>query len=404
MITALLAANPDVIRFPKLGLELTVRSTAFTVFGVTVTWYGVLITIGMMLAMLYGFSRMRSFGIDSDRAIDGVIGGVIGGIVGARTYFVAFHWSDYAGDWKSILNIRGGGIAIYGGLIGALLVGSIVCKLRKLRLFPMYDVVALGFLIGQGVGRWGNFMNHEAFGGNTESIFGMTSYKIQTWIAQNYTDGSVDPDLPVHPCFFYESMWCLLGFLILHIISKKARKFDGQIFLMYVAWYGIGRFFIEGLRTDSLYLGTIKVSQLVAVVSVVTAFVLLMIGFSHVKRMGTDYQLYCETEESKQLLAESDAREAAWQEKHNKKKQAEEETESTHVLLAEDDEETDASDDAAVKKEKNAAIDALLDELVSQETATGQKKTDIDALLDEIAAEKRDTDTESSDAKTDGAE
>lgn len=358
--TALLAAvDPNRISFPKLGIELTVNSEAFSIFGFTVTWYGILITAGMMLAMLYAFSRMRSFGIDSDRAIDGVIGGIVGGILGARTYYVIFHWESYAGDWKAIFNIRNGGLAIYGGIIGALLIGSLVCKLRKVRLLPMYDLTALGFLIGQCIGRWGNFMNHEAFGGNTDGLFGMTSGKIQSWIAANYTDGSVLADQPVHPCFFYESMWCLLGFVLLHVISKKLRKFDGQIFLMYVIWYGSGRFFIESLRTDSLYAGTLKISQVVAVISVAAALILLVVGFSYAKRLGSDYKLYCDTEESKRLLTEADAREAAWQEKHNKKT---DDDEPAPPILAED---TEKSEDE-IKKERDAQIDALLDEIAAK--------------------------------------
>ena len=334
------ALEQNEIVFPKLGLHFNVNSTAFTAFGFTVTWYGVLIAAGMLLAMLYGFSRMRKYGLDPDRAVDGVIGGVLGGIVGARIYYVVFHWSEYSGDFKSVFNIRGGGLAIYGGVIGALLVGSLICKLRKVRLLPMFDITALGFLIGQCIGRWGNFTNHEAFGSNTDWITGMSSGKIQTWIASNYPDGSIIADETVHPCFFYESLWCLLGFLLLHFISKKYRKFDGQIFLMYVIWYGTGRFFIEGLRTDSLYIGTVKVSQLVALLSAVTALVLLLIGFSRVKRMGTDYVLYVNSAESKALLEEADRKAEEYAAKHGKKhKDTAEEEEQTHVLLADDDSE-----------------------------------------------------------------
>ncbi len=362
------------IVFPRLGIDLHVDSTAFTVFGASVTWYGVIITLGMLLAMIYAFSRMRSFGIDSDRAIDGVIGGVIGGIIGARIYYVAFHWSEYSGDWKSIINIRGGGLAIYGGVIGALLVGSIVCKLRKVRLLPMFDVVSLGFLIGQCIGRWGNFTNHEAFGGNTDGLFGMSSGHIQSWIAQNYADGSVVPERPVHPCFFYESVWCLLGFILLHIISKKFRKFDGQIFLMYIVWYGAGRFFIEGLRTDSLYIGTVKVSQAVALICVAVGIVLLCVGFSRVARMGGDYKLYCDTAESKALLEEADAREKEWAEKRGKKlpEGDADATETTHTLLDAEDAadlaaeqvqaEAEAADAAAEAAEAEAPTDAAASE------------------------------------------
>lgn len=362
MLTALLAGVPtgladNQIVFPRLGIDIHVNSTAFTLFGMAITWYGVIITAGMLLAMIYGFSRMRSFGIDSDRAIDGVIGGVLGGVVGARAYYVAFHWDEFAGNWKSIFNTRNGGLAIYGGIIGALLIGGLICRLRKVKLLPMLDLTALGFLIGQGIGRWGNFTNHEAFGSNTDSIFGMTSGHIQKWIASNSAlAGKVSAYEPVHPCFFYESCWCLLGFVLLHIISKKWRKFDGQIFLMYVLWYGMGRFFIEGLRTDSLYLGTIRISQAVALISAAAALVLLIVGFSRVSRMGGEYKLYADTEESKALLAEADAREQAWQEKHGKKKSAAKENAvQTHTLLSEEDAEAfaaeTADDEDAVEEE-----------------------------------------------------
>lgn len=311
------------IVFPRLGLKLTVDSVAFTLFGIDVKWYGIIITVGLLLAMWYGFSRMRSFGIDPDRAIDGVIGGIIGGIVGARTYYVLCRWDTYAGDWKAIINIRHGGLAIYGGIIGALLVGVIICKIRKVRLLPILDLTALGFLIGQGIGRWGNFTNHEAFGCNTDGIFGMSSGRIQAYLTVHADElPGVVANRPVHPCFLYESFWCLLGFVLLHIISKKWRKFDGQIFLLYMVWYGIGRFFIEGLRTDSLYVGTLRISQVVAVMTATVGLVLFIVMYSRVKRMHGDYVLYVNTVESRKLLAEADAREEEYRARRAEKKSA----------------------------------------------------------------------------------
>ena len=386
----------DQIVFPRLGIDLRVNSAAFTLFGLTVTWYGVLITAGMLLAMIYGFSRMRKFGLDPDRAIDGVIGGVIGGIIGARLYYIAFHWSSYADNWKSVFNIRSGGLAIYGGIIGALLVGSAVCKLRKVRLLPMFDIVSLGFLIGQCIGRWGNFTNHEAFGSNTDNIFGMSSGRIQSWIDRNFADGSVVADKTVHPCFFYESMWCLLGFLLLHFISKKWRKFDGQIFLMYVIWYGAGRFFIEGLRTDSLYLGTIKISQAVALVSVVTALILLIVGLSRTRRMGSDYQLYVNTAESKALLEEADRKAAEYEAKRGRKKAASgADAEMTDVLLAKDAAEEAVGEAAEAVKDTAAeaageAAEAVKDTAAEAvgEAAEAVKDTEAEAVGEAAEAVK----------------
>lgn len=294
------------IVFPRLGFDFHIDSTAFTVFGLDIQWYGLIITIGLVLALIFGLRNMRRVGLDPDRAIDAIIAGIVGGIIGARTYYVVFNWSEYAGDWKAILNTREGGLAIYGGVIGAFLVGGIACKIRKVKLLPMLDICGTGFLLGQGIGRWGNFTNQEAFGANTDNIFCMSGGRIQKWISLNYTQDVLNPAYPVHPCFLYESVWCLTGFVILVIILKKFRKFDGQNFLLYLIWYGLGRFFIEGLRTDSLMIGTLRVSQALAAVCVVVCTILLIIFLSKVKRMGRDYKLYCNTEESKMLLAQAD--------------------------------------------------------------------------------------------------
>lgn len=299
------------IVFPKMGIDINIKSEAFTVFGVQIQWYGVIITIGMLLAILFGFSQMKKYGIDSDRAIDAIIGGIIGGVIGARLYYVFLEWDNYKGNLKEIINTRNGGLAIYGGIIGAFLIGGIIAKICKLRLMPLLDIAGMGFLIGQGIGRWGNFFNHEAFGYNTDLPWGMTSGRIQQWIIENNSSMSstadilaMDPMKPVHPCFLYESIWCLLGFVVLFLISKR-RKFDGQMFLMYVGWYGIGRFFIEGLRTDSLMLGNLRVSQVLGMIAFIASVIILFIMGSKVKRMGSEYVFYRDSEESKNLIEET---------------------------------------------------------------------------------------------------
>lgn len=308
------ALKSNQVVFPKLGIDFNISDTMFTIFGIEIKWYGFLIAIGMLIAMVYAFKNMKSYGIDPDRAIDVVIGGVIGGLIGARAYYVIFNWDSYSGDFLKMINIRNGGLGIYGGIIGAILAGAIVAKIRKVKLMPLLDLVGIGFLVGQGIGRWGNFTNQEAFGCNTTSIFGMSSGKIQSWIINHGSTATLaegqtlDPLVPVHPCFLYESAWCLLGFVLLVIFAKKIRKFDGQIFLTYVAWYGLGRFFIEGLRTDSLMIGTLRVSQVLALVCFVVSVILLITIGLKVKRMGTEYQLYKDTEESKMLIRESEER------------------------------------------------------------------------------------------------
>lgn len=314
-MTAISELKQNQVIFPKLGIDITINDTAFTLFGLEIKWYGLLITLGMLLAMIYCFSQMKKYGIDPDRAIDAVIGGIIGGLIGARAYYVIMQWEDYAGNWKSIFNIRKGGLAIYGGIIGAVIVGGLVAKLRKVKLLPLLDVASMGFLLGQGIGRWGNFTNQEAFGYNTDNIFGMSSGKIRDWIISVNSDMSSPADLiamnadkPVHPCFLYESVWCLLGFVLLAIFAKKIRKFDGQIFLMYLGWYGLERFFIEGLRTDSLMIGTMRVSQVLAAICFISSVILLVVILNKVKRMGDEYVLYVDTDESKELIRQSELR------------------------------------------------------------------------------------------------
>ena len=304
--------EPHEIRFPELGWKFSIDPTAFTVFGIQIQWYGILITIGLILALIYVLPKTKRFGIDPDRAIDVIIGGVIGGIIGARLYYVLMRWDEYKWDLKAIINTRQGGLAIYGGIIGAFLVGYIIARIRKVRALPMLDVTVLGLLIGQGIGRWGNFVNQEAFGTNTGSFLGMTGGTIQRTIADGM---SMDGDMyknglemlwekPVHPCFLYESVWCLLGFVILAFLSKR-RKYDGQIFLMYLAWYGAERFLVEGLRTDSLMLGNIRVSQALSAIIFVISVILQIIFFIRRKRDPECFELYSNTEESHKLIEES---------------------------------------------------------------------------------------------------
>ena len=259
----------NTISFPGLGLEFTVNRVAFCIGPLTITWYGLLIAAGILLAMCFAFYQCKKFGVIADKLMDAALGGVIGGIIGARLYYVAFRWDDYKDNLMDIFKTWQGGMAIYGGLIGGLLVGLLIAKLRHIRILPAMDVAVMGFLIGQSVGRWGNFVNVEAFGGNTTLPWGMTSPAITEYLRAHYADLTalgmqIDPTAPVHPTFLYESLWCALGFVLLFIYSKR-RRFDGEIFLLYSFWYGLGRFFIEGLRTDSLMLtGQIRVSQLLA--------------------------------------------------------------------------------------------------------------------------------------------
>lgn len=264
------------VSFPGLGLEMEINRVAFTVFGVPIYWYGVCIALGLLLGMLYAFRYAKSYGIDEDRMVDVIFVSTIAAIIGGRAYYVATAPFEFQSVWEMI-DIRLGGVAIYGGVIGAFLMGALMCRLRKVPMLPMFDLAAQGFLIGQCIGRWGNFFNQEAFGGNTTLPWGMISENTQQYLqsvqqtlaAQGMT---VDPSMPVHPTFLYESIWCGLGFLLLWRYSKH-RRFHGEMTLLYVMWYGFERFFVEGLRTDSLMVGNVRISQAVAALSVVAALV-----------------------------------------------------------------------------------------------------------------------------------
>lgn len=253
------------ISFPGLGIDIDpVRQ--FSLGPLTIHMYGIVIAFGLVLAVIYAMRRAPKFGLTEDHVLDGVLWVTPFAILCARAYYCAFSWELYADNPISVLYIWQGGIAIYGGVLGAVLGIIVFCKIKKLSLGATLDLVLLGFLIGQSIGRWGNFFNREAFGAETESFLRMGLYDTVT--------GSVAYH---HPTFLYESVWNALGFVVLHFLSKK-REYDGQIALGYAFWYGLGRFFIEGLRTDSLYVpGTaIRVSQLLAAISCLTAAAVLV--------------------------------------------------------------------------------------------------------------------------------
>ena len=254
------------ISFPALGLEFTLNRVACNVFGKDIYWYGIIICVGFVLAALYVNARVKEFGVTSDNLVDCLIICVPTGIVCARIYYVIFEWDYYSQHPSEIIAIWNGGIAIYGAVIGVLIALLVYSRVKKLPFATLCDLAALGLLIGQCIGRWGNFVNGEAHGGETALPWGM----------------SIDGADPVHPTFLYESVWNLVGFIGLHFYSKK-RKFRGEIALLYVAWYGLGRAWIEGLRTDSLYLGTLRVSQVLAALSCIAAVAVLVRQYRRIK-------------------------------------------------------------------------------------------------------------------------
>lgn len=256
------------ISFPGLGIENWNPPRGFMIGDMPVYFYAIAIVTGLMLAVWYGCRRAKQFGLTEDDLIDGVIFIVPFAILCARAYYCIFHG---VGSFWEFFAIWNGGLAIYGGVIGAA-IGIVVyawIKRKKVKLTAVLDLTSLGFLIGQSLGRWGNFFNREAYGAETESFFRM-GLKLTE-------DGRYSEFVRYwHPTFLYESVWNIGGFVLLHFLSKK-RKYDGQIALGYVAWYGLGRTIIEGLRTDSLYWGPVRVSQLLAAASCFIAVVILVI-------------------------------------------------------------------------------------------------------------------------------
>ena len=266
------------IRFPGLfgDWEFTLSSTAFHIGGKAIYWYGILIALGVVLALWFCMTQKEKYGISEDDLLDAVLWGVPLSVVGARVYYVIFYLdifkkADGSFDWGSAVAIWDGGLAIYGAVIAALLVGLVLSRRKGFKLGAMTDLIVMGFLIGQAVGRWGNFMNREAFGAETTLPWRMELV--------TKTGELVD----VHPTFLYESLWNVAGLLLIALVVSRVRRFDGQNTWCYFLWYGLGRFWIEGLRTDRLYLfdwtiggAPIRVSQALSLVMVlVSAFMLL---------------------------------------------------------------------------------------------------------------------------------
>ena len=252
------------ISFPGLGIQWN-PGRGIAIGSFTVYYYAIIIALGVLLAVTYALKRCKQFGLKQDDILDGVLWILPVAIICARAYYCIFSWDSYKNDLWSLLNIRNGGLAIYGGVIGAALGVILHCRIKKISLLATLDLVALGFLIGQAVGRWGNFFNREAFGAATQAFLRMGLLNTTTGEFEYY-----------HPTFLYESLWNAAGFVLLHFLSKR-RKYDGQVALGYVAWYGLGRTFIEGLRMDSLYWGAFRVSQLLAAVSCFAAAVVLIV-------------------------------------------------------------------------------------------------------------------------------
>lgn len=276
------------ISFPMLGDVKFDPPSFFTIGSFPIYLYGVIIALGLALAVFYGSRVCRRFGMTMDAVYDYLIWAVIAAVIGARLYYCLTYTDvngahTYLQSPARILAIRDGGLAIYGGVIGAVLALLVRARMRRERVWPALDLAALGLLIGQSVGRWGNFFNREAFGYATEVFCRMgltptTADGVYALRAAGFEAAAIGATVYVHPTFLYESLWNALGFLLLHLHSRHRRRYQGQYFLLYLMWYGLGRFFIESLRTDSLWLipGAVRVSQMLAGLTFLAALALYL--------------------------------------------------------------------------------------------------------------------------------
>ena len=274
------------LRFVHLGITIEYLQNHITIFGFSIAFYGIIIGIGMLLGITLAARDAERRGIGEDTIYDFALLGIVFGVIGARLYYVFFQWDNYRGNLLEILNLRAGGLAIYGGVIGGILSLMFYCKRKKQNFLNLADSLILGVLVGQILGRWGNFFNAEAFGRYTDSLFAMQLRRdivnpimIDSALLQHLVRVNGVDYIQVHPTFLYESVWnlCLLLFLLWY---RPKKRFTGEIFFLYLGGYGLGRVWIEGLRTDSLLVpGTgIAVSQALAGICVLVALLCILAG------------------------------------------------------------------------------------------------------------------------------
>ncbi len=297
------------VEFPNLfSGDIEINRVAFKLFGLDIYWYGIFIALGVVLGFLYAMKRSKKVGLISDNVFDIAFIGIIVGFIGARAYFCLFYniMNPEADNKYNLITmftkIHDGGLAIYGGIIFGVIAALIACKVKKSPFLPLLDIAAPAILIGQSIGRWGNFINQECYGAPTAGNlpWGMTGTKIalDPIVIEAMGSNAEKTNVLVHPCFLYESLWCIVGFLLIHFVANKIRSFDGEVFLYFVLWYGSGRAWIEALRTDSLYAGSLKISQVIAIASAVLA--LIMIIYFRIFTKKEQKPLYVNTDLSRE--------------------------------------------------------------------------------------------------------
>ncbi len=272
------------IEFPYMNLKFFVDRVAFYIGAKPVYWYGLIIALGLVVAAVTAIYLGRKNQVSSDTILDIVLWGIPSAIICARAYYVIFNFKQYALNPLDIFKIWNGGIAIYGAIIGAVISTALYCRIKKINTLKVMDVGSIGLVIGQIIGRWGNFFNQEAFGTNTTLPWAMSGSEIVRKLNSMKNSGlNVDPSLPVHPTFLYESLWNVLVLGLLLVVFLKFRKYDGKVFWIYILSYGFGRLWIEGLRTDSLYIGIFRISQLVAIFCIIFGLIMLIYNNIRIK-------------------------------------------------------------------------------------------------------------------------
>ncbi len=348
------------IEFPALGLQFNINPVALQVGPITVYWYGVIIAFGFMLAVFLAMRASKDYGVDPENIIDLVLFAAPVSIIFARLYYVVFKWEDYRSDLSEIYKIWHGGIAIYGAVIGALLSAWLFARYKKISPLNLFDLGVPYLILAQAIGRWGNFVNQEAFGVNTALPWGMTSNRIRSELGNLQAQGmNVDPSLPVHPTFLYESLWNLAAFFVLIYFSKR-RKVEGEVFFLYMILYGAGRFWIEGLRTDSLMLGNFRISQVLALVLAVVFAVIFFVRRKKLREQSEEAGVIRGTSEYGEVLKQLNENEAE-NEAVNTSEAADEASEA-----AEKDPSAEEEPETANNEEKNETNQAEPNEEVKQ--------------------------------------
>lgn len=302
------------IAFPHLGIYFSTVPRSISLGGFTIAYYGLIIAVGMLMGLLLARWQANRTGQSKDLYTDFALYAIIFSIIGARLYYVAFSWDNYKDDLAQIINIRGGGMAIYGAVIAAVITALIYCKIKKYDFFLFADTAVVGLILGQVIGRFGNFMNREAFGEYTDSFLAMR-LKINDVAQSSITDAMREHAvtqgdftfIQVHPTFLYEAAWNLVVLILILAYTKK-KKFDGELFLMYLVGYGIGRTWIEGLRTDQLQIGTsgIAISQVLSAALAIGGIVCLIIFHRMAKKKTVPVGMKIQGDETKDVFHEDE--------------------------------------------------------------------------------------------------